>query len=284
MTAFGELAPSRLPRARYAPATLRLGFTSADEAGGPTPELTAIEFRLARNLGFLTAGLPSCPIAALYAEAVTDTCAGARVGHGIVISEVTLPGSSPVTIEGRLSAYYDLGEGQPRILARVTSSGALPLTYVIPFTIRPGEGSLGTMLTVAQMRFIAGICAYGHPNCFAQTYTFKGIYGHISKFDMTLARGFVHAGRRVGLISAECPARRPARALTLPLARVDLTYSRPVTPRGGISLSARVSRHCEVARARGGFPPRGHAASQLRSRAIGSLGRVAARLTALPEA
>lgn len=242
----GETVPGRLPRSRMVPATLRLGFTSETPSAPTTPELTAIRLEVSRNLAFQTAGLPSCPIAELYSGSSNagQICAGSRVGDGTVVSEVTLPGQAPVTIEGRLSAFYDFGGGQPRILAQVTSSGALPLTYVIPFTIqRAAHGVFGTILSVEQMRFIAGICARGHSNCFSQTYTYKGIYGHISKFDLTLDRRFVHAGNRTSVVSADCPARDGSSSAILPIVKVDLGY-------GAISRSQIATRRCEVSASR----------------------------------
>jgi hypothetical protein len=238
----GETVPGKLPRSRMVPAMLRLGFTSEAPSTPATPELTAIRLEVSRNLSFQTAGLPSCPIAELYSESsdAGQRCAGSLVGHGIVISEVTLPGQAPVTIEGHLSAFYDLSEGQPRILAQVTSIGTLPLTYVIPFTIYKTHGVYGTILSVEQMRFIAGECARGHPNCFSQTYTYKGIYGHISKFELTLDRQFVHAGKRTSVVSADCPARAGSSSAIFPLVRVNLAY------REANSRSQVATRRCEV--------------------------------------
>jgi hypothetical protein len=242
----GETFPDKLPRSRMVPATLRLGFTSEAPNAPTTPELTAIRLEVSRNLAFQTAGLPSCPIADLYSGSsdAGQICAGSLVGYGIVISEVTLPGQAPVTIEGRISAFYDFGEGQPRILAQVTSTGALPLTYVIPFTIHKVHGIFGTILSVEQMRFITGICAPGHPNCFSQTYTYKGIYGHISKFEITLDRQFVHAGRRASVVRADCPAGDGSSSATFPLVKVNLSYS------GAISRSQVATRRCEVSASR----------------------------------
>jgi hypothetical protein len=160
-----------------------------------------------------------------------------------VISEVTLPGQAPATIEGHLLAFYDLGEGQPRILAQVTSAGALPLTYVIPFTTEKTRGVYGTALYVHQMQFIAGICRRGHSNCFSQTYTYKGIYGRISKFELTLDRQFVHAGKRTSVVSADCPASGGSSSASFPLVSVDLAYS------GAISRSRVATRRCEVFKA-----------------------------------
>ncbi len=242
----GETVPGKLPRSRMVPATLRLGFTSEAPSISTTPELTAIRLEVSRNLAFQTAGLPSCPIAELYSESSNagQICARSRVGYGIVISEVTLPGQAPVTIEGRLSAFYDFGEGQPRILAQVTSTGALPLTYVIPFTIEKPHGVFGTVLWVQHMQFIAGICARGYSNCFSQTYTYKGIYGHISKFELTLDRQFVHAGKRTSVVSADCPASGSSSSAVFPLVEVNLTYSE------ARSLSQVATRRCEVSASR----------------------------------
>jgi hypothetical protein len=240
----GETVPGKLPRSRMAPVTLRLGFTSETPNTPTTPELTAIRLEVSRNIAFHTAGLPSCPIAELYSES-SDTgqvCAGSLVGHGTVISEVSLPGQAPATIEGHLSAFYDLGDGQPRILAQVTSAGALPLTYVIPFTIEKTRGVYGTILYVHQMQRIAGICRRGHPNCFSQTYTYKGIYGHISKFELTLDRQFAHAGKRTSVVSADCPARKGTSSASFPLVNVDLAYPYP----NAISRSQVATRRCEV--------------------------------------
>jgi hypothetical protein len=241
--AAGETSPVRLPRSHTVPARLKLGFTSATVGTATTPELTAIRIELARSVELQTAGLPSCPISELYSESsdAQRVCAGSVVGSGTVVSEVTIPGQAPVTIEGRLTAFYSFGEGAPRILAQVTSAGALPLTYVLPFTIESTRGAFGTTLSVKQMEFIAGICARGHPDCFSQTYTYKGIYGHISRFELTLDRRFVHAGRPASVVNAECPARGTSPSATFPLVKVDLTYPRFIT------LSQVATRRCAVA-------------------------------------
>jgi hypothetical protein len=169
-----------------------------------------------------------------------------------VISEVTLPGRAPATIEGHLSAFYDFAEGQPRIVAQVTSTGALPLTYVIPFTIYKARGVFGTLLSVQHMRFIAGICAKGHPNCFSQTYTYRGIYGHISKFELTLDRQFVREGKRTSVVSADCPARGSSSSATFPLVMANLGYPAPTFSRSQVATG-----RCEVsARHRRGSAPR----------------------------
>ncbi|MGA8744330.1 MAG: hypothetical protein WB507_00505 [Solirubrobacterales bacterium] len=242
MSASGEIAPAKLPRTQPAPATLRLGFTSESLGEPTTPELTRIALEISRNVTLQTTGLPSCPLSTLYLPSVGTRalCARSLVGHGSVTSEITLPGQAPVKVAGRLLAFYGIGEGRPRVLAQVTTGSPLPLTYVIPFEIEKAQGVFGTSLIVPKMSGIRGKCAYGHPNCFAQPYTLKGVYSHISKFELSLKRSFTHSGKRKSFVSAECPTRGRMTAASFPLAKVGLNYD------GGLHLSSVVSSRCEA--------------------------------------
>lgn len=242
MSASGGTTPIKLPRSKPIPASLRLGFTSEALNSPAVPELTRIVLEISRNLHLQTAGLPSCPLADLYSTntSARQTCAGSFVGHGSVTSEVTLPGQAPATVNGHLVAFYAFAQGQRRILAQVTSGDPLPLTYVIPFQIAKAHGAFGTSLVVPQMRHIAGICARGHPNCFAQPYTLKGVYGHISNFEMSLHRIFAHTGKRGSFVSARCPVPGKRPEANFPLAQTSLHYA------GGNSLTAAVNGKCRV--------------------------------------
>lgn len=203
----GELVPATLPRSQLAPITLRIGFEFPPAGNSRVPELNSIALDFARNIRLQTTGLPSCSLGGLlssYGNPV-KTCKGSLVGHGSVTSEIALPGQAPATVQGALLAFYDFAEGQPRILAEVTTSGAVALTYVIPFTIE--RGHFGTHLVVQKMSRIQGICARGYPNCFAQPYRLEGIYSRISNFELSLHRVFTtHRGPRESLVSADCPA------------------------------------------------------------------------------
>ncbi len=244
MGIWGGISPAQLPRSQPVPVTLRLGFTSKAFASPATPELTRISLEISRNVRFQTAGLPSCPLARLYSSTASarQSCARSLVGHGSVISEVTLPGQAPATIDGHLLAFYAFAKGQPRILAQVTSGKPLPLTYVIPFQIENAHGAFGTSLVVSKMRNIRGKCARGHPNCFSNPYTLKGIYGQISNFKLSLHRLFAHAGKQESFVSADCPAPGPLRNASLPLVKVDLNYA------GGATLSSQLVWRCRVSK------------------------------------
>lgn len=241
----GEIIPSKLPRSRPAPVSLRIGFISEEPSTHTAPELTRIALEIFRNVTFQTAGLPSCPLAKLYSTTATarQACARSLVGRGRVISEVKLPGRAPATIDGSLLAFYNSAEGHRGILARVTSGGSLPLTYVIPFRFRKGRSLFGTSLYVdrSHMTGIQGICAIGHPNCFS-TYGFEGIYGHISSFELTLKRRFTRADRRESFVNADCPA--GGRQLSAGFERVSVNYDQGSRLGGE---SATFLGRCEVA-------------------------------------
>jgi hypothetical protein len=117
----------------------------------------------------------------------------------------------------------------------------LPLTYVIPFQITKAHGAFGTSLVVRKMRRIQGECVKVHPNCFAQPYVLKGVYGHISSFELSLHRLFAHAGERESFVSADCPAPAKRPEATFPLTRASLEYAQKEGDAGGSSLTAVVN-------------------------------------------
>jgi hypothetical protein len=187
-------------------------------------------------------GLPSCPLSRLYSSAASarQICAASLIGQGSAVSEVALPGQAAVPINGRLLAFYSHDADTPRILAQVTSEAPLALTYVIPFEIAKSYGTFATSLVVRKMRNIRGKCRRGHHNCFAQPYTFKGVYGHISKLELSLNRPFTHAGKKENFASAYCPARSNLPGARFPLEKVTLGYSE------GPALSRVARQACEI--------------------------------------
>jgi hypothetical protein len=240
-----ELTPIKLPRSQPASATLLMHFTSSSVE---TPELERIDLEISRFVSFQASGLPSCSLAKLYSSSVNarDACAQSLVGHGSVTSAIAVPGQAPVVVSGHLLAFYALAQGEPRILAQVTTGEPLPLVYVIPFTMTRAARPFGTDLLVTRrrMRAIAGKCAPGHPNCFAPSpYTLVGVYSHISSFSMSLHRLYQRRDKRESFVSAECPVPRSSSGLGFPLLRVRLKYD--VLPGNGEGVAA---RSCTVAR------------------------------------
>lgn len=240
-----EIFPTRLPRSQPAPITLRVGFASKAMNRPEVPELSQISLELSSRVAFRTEGLPSCPISRLsgYGNA-RRTCAHSLVGHGFVVTEISLPGKAPIRVDGHVLAFYNeegLGtRSNPYILAQVITGGEEPLTYVLPFEIeRRAAFAVATRLILRHMRTVLGKPIYGG------AYQFRGIYGRISSFEITLHRLFRGHGKRESLVSADCPDPHPS--ITdpeeFPPVNVRLEYANGV----GIQSSARW-QHCEVAR------------------------------------
>jgi hypothetical protein len=246
--ASAALSPRRLPRGRQAPAALRLGFSSTAQNPPGVPQLSAISFELSRSLSLHAAGIPSCPIKALYGTAAVAqrACAGAIVGRGTVDSEVPLEGEE-VAVEGAMTAFYDLNEGQPHILGQVTTNGPLHLVYVLPFQIERERGGYGTRLAIFAMKLVHGRIIRGR-----YSYRFPYGYGRISRFELSLRRSFAFAGRRRSFVTASCPAPSGEPGTDFPLVRTTLTYRESEFPRqerpsGPASVqSGTVDASCQV--------------------------------------
>lgn len=237
------VTPIALPRDGFAPAQLRVAFKSIPAAGAPTPELRRIALEIGEQVRF-GSGLPSCPLVKLYEKA--NPCPQSVVGHGTVASEITPPGGQPTAAKGTLVAYFNQTHRQSRVLARVETGKPLSLTYVIPFSIKPAAGLYGSELVVARMRRIVGKCTASHPNCFAQPYTLKGVYGHISDFRMVLARDLSTGAGRRSFVEASCPAEPGHNDAVLAVMRATLTYA------DGSEGNGVVPQFCKVRPAAGG--------------------------------
>jgi hypothetical protein len=233
----GGLLPDKLPRSHRSPVELLLDYTPEIKRA----ELQSFSLELSRTIAIHTEGLRGCPISDLYlsAKAAKRMCAGSLVGHGAVTSEVPIPGQPAGPVKRGLLAFYSQTGRQRYILAQVTSGPPHPLTYVIPFRLKsPSSEGFGLRLEVAHMSEVRGEVRYGP--------RLEGVYSKISELDLSLKRAFKYKGRRVGFLSADCPAPRGYSGVTYLLMKVRLTY----TVAGGApqSRSLALTRSCRVAR------------------------------------
>jgi len=208
----GEIAPTRLPRSRFAPASVTLGFTSEVPSTHKAPRLNGIALEFGRNIAFARQGLPGCPLKRLLSTygPSTSACRKSIVGHGTAVAEVELPRTEPqlTRVEGRLQAYFDQVQGRPWVLALITSE-TLGLDYVLTFELRGSQG-FGPSLVIPPpvMHKLPGVYALCNfePGCYEGSHRFRGIYDRISSFEMSLHRVFAHHGKRESFVSADCPA------------------------------------------------------------------------------
>jgi hypothetical protein len=204
----GGTTPAQLPRGHRVPIGLSAEFTSEDPAGGPAPALNRIEIELSRRVSLRTVGRPLCRERLLYksTKAVLEECGGSLVGRGTVVSDIRTSAYSEQTarVEGEMQEYYGLTkEDEPMILV------------------------------AHKMSHLHGLCARGHPNCFADPYGVNGIYSRIASMQLTL--------RRVGhsaFISGSCPRRSVDSATSFMLEQFVLHYA------GGTQASGEVDGAC----------------------------------------
>ena len=213
LTTFAETRLVELPRDHRVPTPLRLEFTSSSTRGTAVPDLTGISVELSRNLALLGDSVP----------------AGSVVGHGYVVSELVPPDQDSRSVAGPMRLILTRAAGVPRLLGEVRTSS---VEYTIPFSIEPAHGAYETKLVVRRMRRIVGKCVAEHPNCLGSPYTLSGVYGRISRLQVTLGGNFVRAS---------CSAPAGAVEWRFPLARFELRYN------GGGTLRQAVNRGCRVA-------------------------------------
>jgi hypothetical protein len=246
----GASAPAQLPLGDRVPIGLTVGFTSEDPAGGPAPSLNEIRIELSRRVSLRIAGRPLCRERLLYKtpKVALEECEGSLVGGGTIVTDIPVstgmfaepPGTPPhtVRVQGGLRVFYGLTEGKPMLLGRIETGEPMPLVYVIPFAIeRTAAGR--TTLAAHKMRIRHGLCARGHPNCFADPYGVKDLYSRVASFQLSLRR--VGRGRsgRGGFLSASCPPRSADSAASFALERIQLSYAE-----GGGSAAGAVEGVC----------------------------------------
>jgi hypothetical protein len=220
----GEIAPVRLPRTDPAPVSVQMGGKIKTTDKSTPPKLERILLSINANGVIQTKGLPTCPVAKLEsisAAGAKQSCGGALIGHGNVTSRVSLPGQGAFASNGTLQAFNGKFKGHPAVLAQVTTTGTLPLTYVIIFEVKKTKGTFGTEL-IGTLPQIASE------------------YGYISAFDLSLGRTYTLHGEKLSYASASCPAPKGFPGANFPFAKASYEFA------GGLTLSSKLVRECKV--------------------------------------
>jgi hypothetical protein len=220
----GGIAPVRLPRTEPVPVSVQTGgkIKTTDKSAPPKLERILLSINAAGKIQ--TKGLPTCSLAKL--ESISSAgakrvCGEAQIGHGNVTSRVSLPGQGAFASNGGLLAFNGIVKGKPAILAQVTTTGTLPLTYVIVFEVKKTKGTFGTEL-VGTLPPIASE------------------YGYISAFDLALGRTYTYKGEKLSYASASCPAPKGFPGATFPFAKASYEFA------GGETLTSTLVRECKV--------------------------------------
>jgi hypothetical protein len=228
-----EVAPQRRPQSTPVPATLRLAFESRSSETAEIPRLSGFSMETLKPVVIDPTGLRSCPRGYVFAPDIPEAaCDRSLVGHGSIISEVSLgPERPPSLVRGVFRAFYsDEGflpdEGDhPGIIAVVKARIPAPTSFVIPFTLAKTKGPAArTRLFIPSGRI-------------------PERWSHISAFNISLHRVFVdETGKRRSFVTATCPTPPGFQLVGFPFLYGTLTYA------NGEELRVHdISTHCIIA-------------------------------------
>jgi hypothetical protein len=219
----GELRPHTLPRSGTAPVSVQVGgqISTTDET--KPPQLRELEVEINRQGRFDYAGLPTCKISKIQpasdARALAN-CRSALVGEGTFSGTLTLPGSEPYPIAGRLLVFNGREGGHPVLLGHIYTPQPFGTSFVIRFQITTKKaGTYGTVLT-------------------ANLASALGEKRSLTAIEMKLSRRFSYRGARRSYLSAGCPAPKGFRSAPYKLARTTFSFA------DGRKLTTVLNRTC----------------------------------------
>jgi hypothetical protein len=184
----GGLTPLKLPRDHPAPVSVHLdgGLQTAD--GALLPRVTRVELGLPGQGVLSTHGLPTCSQRRLRdttSAKARELCGRALVGSGSLEADVLLPNQGPFRIHADLLAFNGRVGGRRAVILHAAAAKP-PTVAVVPFVLRPREGTFGLALV-------------------ADLPPTLGPWPRFAHFEMTLARRYTYRGRERSFISASCP-------------------------------------------------------------------------------
>jgi len=221
----GALTPHALPREGAAPVAVSVSGHVSTSDGSAPPQLRKLTIEINRHGRFETAGLPLCPAAAIRTASnsrALAVCGPAQVGQGKFAGTITLPGSAPYAISGRLLLFNGSEAGHPVLLAHVFSPLPFATSFLFAFQIATkARGTYGTVLT-------------------ANLGTALGSERNLTSIEMTLQRRYTSGGKPRSYLSAGCPAPKGFPGAVFPLARTNFTFAE------GRKLTSTLTRNCAV--------------------------------------
>ncbi|MEX2448682.1 MAG: Ig-like domain repeat protein [Solirubrobacterales bacterium] len=200
-----QIAPTKLPRKRLAPVSLRFASAFENLDGTDTPELRSMTLKLAKGGVVQSRGLPRCRMPQLRfatSSAALGACRRAKVGEGAVTTALRFPEGSRIRFEAKLLLFNAAGN---RVLMHIHARRPVATTIVVPIEIR--SGARGTVLH-ARFPKIAG----GN--------------GFLTGFRMKLERTYRHRGKRRSYLAARCPIPSGAglRRIAFQLGRISYRF------------------------------------------------------------
>ena len=215
----GKISPTKLPRKRPAPITLKLSGTleTADKTHPPAIKQIYLEFD--RNGHLNTKGLPTCKVGRLQSTLTSQAkraCGAALIGSGRAEAEIAFPEQPPFSAGGPLLIFNGSKGNRQKLILHVYAKVPAPTTFVTTAKIGKGKGPYGISARVAVPTITSG-------------------QGSLIGFRSTIRKTFRHKGKKQSVLTATCKSGSLK-------ARGDFLFS------GGPKLSGTVTRSCRPTR------------------------------------
>jgi DNA-binding beta-propeller fold protein YncE len=220
----GKLTPHVLPRHGTAPVGIVVDAQIGATGGEDPPQLRRITIAINRNGHFTSKGLPACQVDQIQ-PSTTDgalaACRGSLVGEGRFSANVKLPEQSPFPSAGKVLAFNGKVNGRPAILAHIYGTDPAPTSTVLPFLLRNGRGTYGTILEASLPQA-------------------TGSWGYVTGLRMSLRRRFSYHGHSRSFLRAGCPAPAGFPSAAFPLAKTSFAFA------DNLTLDAVLTRTCKA--------------------------------------
>jgi hypothetical protein len=221
----GKLSPHALPRTGTAPVAVSVAGQISTTDESPSPQLEKLTIEINRHGRIDSAGLAVCKVGLIRTASngrALGACRSSLVGQGKFFGTITLPGSSPYPIEGKLLVFNGTEHGKPVLLGHIFSPHPFATSFVITFQIKSNRhGTYGTTMTANLTKAL-------------------GNQRNLTGLEMTLKRSYSYKGKRHSYISAGCPAPKGFPGVVFPLARTSFSFA------GGMKLTSTLTRDCKV--------------------------------------
>jgi hypothetical protein len=225
ITVLSQIMPVKLPRSEPAPIAVFVAGHLTTVDGNIPPQLQRLDIEVNRHGLLRSQGLPVChphQVQPATTRRALAACGEALIGSGQFWAHIILPGQAPYPTKGRLLIFNGRREGRPVLLAQIYTKHPFDSAFLIDFSIRRiSRGPYGTQLSAAFPEAL-------------------GEWGYLDRIKLTLKRDYRYSGRELSYFNAACPAPKPARRASFPLAHVTFSFA------GDRQIGATVNKTCEV--------------------------------------
>lgn len=221
----GKLSPQALPRKGAAPVAVSVAGQIATTDESTPPQLQKLEIEINRHGKLDFAGLATCKANLIRTASngrALGACGDALIGKGKFFGTITLPGSSPYPIEGKLLVFNATEKGKPVLLGHIFSPHPFATSFLIAFEVSAKRhGTYGTVLSADLAKAL-------------------GSERNLTGLEMTLQRNFNYKGRSHSFISAGCPAPKGISKVLFPLAQTSFGFA------DGRKITSTLTRQCKA--------------------------------------